>query len=172
MDITGIEREMSDLDAMYRPIAKNPVDLDDLRAFENLGAAIKVKLDRLGVSERAEAVLHAIVQSYAGGDQTVREAIRRLFDRYTSFRWAAYLPRQWHTAEEFRDRLIVMSAHDQGADTRDEILALQDLCNRAAEYGIDVDSILDEVAAMSSDVDRYGMGSMQSVFLHYGRHRP
>jgi hypothetical protein len=81
------------------------------------------------------------------------------------------LPREWNTAEEFRARLVHLSARDQGADTRDEILALQDLCNRARQAGIDVDPILDEVAAMSSDVDRYGMGSMRSVILGYGKRR-
>jgi hypothetical protein len=108
---------------------------------------------------------------YATGDQTVRAAIRQLFDRYTSFRWAARLPRRWNTAEEFRARLIHLSARDQDGDTRDEILMLQDLCDRARQAGIDVDPILDEIAALSSTVDRYGMGSMRAVIFHYGKRR-
>jgi hypothetical protein len=101
----------------------------------------------------------------------IRAAVRRLFDRYTSFRWAAHLPREWDTAEEFRAHLIHLSACDQGSDTRDEILALRDLCDRALGLGIDTGPILDEVAAMSSDEDRYGMGSMRRVILACGQHR-
>src|SRR5262245_34172787 len=113
---------MSFLDTVYRPVATAPVDSSDPEALRNLGATIKAELDRLGVDERAQAVLHAVVETYAGGDETVRIAIRRLFDRHTSFRWAANLPRDFHTAEEFRARLILLSARDQGSDTRDEIL--------------------------------------------------
>ncbi len=37
--------------------------------------------------------------------------------------------------------------------------------DRARRAGIDVDPILHEVAAMSSDVDRYGMGSTRTIIL-------
>ena len=77
--------------------------------------------------------------------------------------------RDWDTAEEFRAHLVHLSARDQGADTRDEIVTLQQLCDQAWRVGVDVDPILEEVAAMSSEVDRYGMGSMRSIILRYGR---
>lgn len=160
---------MSRLDAVYRPVATSPVDTADV--YENPGAVIAAKLAELDEDE-AEAVLRAAIEAYETGDDTVRATIRRLFDRYTSFRWAAHLPRGWDSAADFRAHLIHMSARDQGADTRDEILALQDLCDRAQRAGIDVDRVLDEVAAMSSDVDRYGMGSMRDVFIRYGKGRP
>jgi hypothetical protein len=134
-----------------------------------MGATIEADLARLGVAGPAEALLGNIIEVYAIGDETVRAAIRRLFDRYTSFRWGAGLPRDWHTAAEFRAHLIHLSACDQGDDPRDEILTLQDLCDRARPEGIDVDHILTEVAAMSSDVDRYGMGSMRDIILGYGK---
>jgi len=169
MNIVDVEREMAWLDAVYRPVVTSPVDVavrDDPDAW---GAAVKAELDRLAVYDRAEAAVRAVVAVYAAGDETVRAAVRRLFDRYTSFRWAAHLPREWDTAEEFRAHLIHLSARDQGADTRDEILGLRDLCERALGLGIDTGPILDEVAAMSSDEDRYGMGSMRSVLLAYGQ---
>ena len=48
---------------------------------------------------------------------------------------------------------------------RDEILALDDLCARAAKNGVDIGPILKEVAALSSDADKYGMGSTRSFML-------
>ena len=50
-------------------------------------------------------------------------------------------------------------------------MTLQALCGRARRDGIYVDAVLTEVAAMSSDVDRYGMGSTRSILLSYGRRR-
>jgi hypothetical protein len=172
VDLTELEHEIARLDATYRPVANMPVDHSELTAITDLGARIMAELAELRVQDQAEAILRAVVDLYGAGDETVRETIRRLFDRYTSFRWAAHLSRDWSTAEEFRARVIHLSARDQGADTRDEILELQDLCARARRAGIDVDPILAQVAAVSSDVDRYGMGSMRSVILAYGTHRP
>jgi hypothetical protein len=171
VDLIEVEHEMARLNAVYRPVAAMPVDHSDPDALMNLGARIEAALTGLAVDDQADAVLRAVIELYDGGDETARAAVRRMFDRYTSFRWAAHLPRDWDTAHEFRARLVHLSARDQGPDTRDEILALQDLCARAEQAGIDVDPILDEVAAMSSDVDRYGMGSMRSVILHYGKRR-
>jgi hypothetical protein len=171
MNLVAVEREMAWLDAVYRPVAESPVDpalRDDPGGW---GAAIEAELGRLGVNDRAEAAVRAVVEVYAAGDETVRATVRRLFDRYPSFRWAAHLPREWDTAEQFRAHLIHLSARDHGSDTRDEILALRDLCDRALGLGIDTGPILDEVAAMSSDEDRYGMGSMRRVILAYGQHR-
>lgn len=166
VDLTEAETEMARLDTLYRPIAASPVDLDKL---DTLGETVEHELARLNVNDQAEAVLRGIIDLYATGDEPVRTAIRRLFDKYTGFRWAAHLPRDWSTATGFRDHLIHLSARDQGADTRDEILGLQDLCEQARQAGIDIDPILDDVAAMSSTEDRYGMGSMRDVITRYGR---
>jgi hypothetical protein len=50
-------------------------------------------------------------------------------------------------------------------DTRDELLTLWDLCESAKNAGIDIAPILVEVAGVSSDVDRYGMGSIKEILL-------
>ena len=171
MNLIEVEREMAWLDAVYRPVASSPVDVEVRDDPEAWGAAVAAELRRLAVDDRAEAAVRAAVEVYAAGNEVVRAAVRRLFDRYTSFRWAAHLPREWDTAEEFRAHLIHLSARDQGADTRDEILELGGLCEQAIGLGIDTGPILDEVAAMSSDEDRYGMGSMRRVILAYGRRR-
>lgn len=171
MDLVDIEHEMARLDTVYRPVATEPVDVADPDVFTTIGATIQADLARLAVDDQAEAVLRAVIDLYTAGDETVRTGLRRLFDRYASFRWAAHLPRAWDSAEDFRARLVHISARDQGADTRDEVMALQDLCTQARQAGIDIDPILTEVAAISSNVDRYGMGSMRSIILRHRRPR-
>jgi hypothetical protein len=167
VELAGIEREMAALDAVYRPVARRPVDLSKPGALADLGTRVGNELARLSVNERAEAVLYAVIERYAAGDEALRAAIRRLFDRYPSFRWAAHLPRECSSATQFRAHLIHLSARDQDADARDEILTLQALVEQARRAGVDTDPIVDEVAEMSSTANRYGMGSMRAIILRY-----
>lgn len=172
MDLTEAASRVAALDAAYRSVAQAPVQLADLRDTEAFGRRIAAELAALGVDDETQTVLRFLLGTYEAGPEPVRETIRDLFDRYASFRWAAHLPRVPMTAESFRANLIHLSARDQGADTRDEILSLQGICAEAREAGIDIDPILREVAELSSDVDRYGMGSMRTVLLAYGGVRP
>jgi hypothetical protein len=98
MDLIDVEREMADLDAVYQPVATMPIDHGDPHAFKNIGVRIETALAKLDVTDRAEALLRAVIDLYAAGNDTTRTAVRGLFDRYTSFRWAAHLPRDWNTA--------------------------------------------------------------------------
>ena len=169
MELIDVEREVAALDDAYRPVATAPVDLSDPGAFTGMAARVEAELAALGVGQRAEAAVRALVEAYATGDDATRARIRWMFERHRHFRWGANLPRDWDTAAELRARLVHLSARDQGGDARDEILQLQDLCERAARAGIDAGPVLDEVAAMSSDLDRYGMGSTRDIILRYGR---
>ncbi|NUT38187.1 MAG: hypothetical protein HOV79_34490 [Hamadaea sp.] len=63
--------------------------------------------------------------------------------------------------------MIHLAMRDLDTDIRDEILVLRGLCALAVAQGIDVSPVLAEVALMSSDVDRFGMGSMKSLLLRY-----
>jgi hypothetical protein len=176
VDLFETELAMERLDALYRPIATRKLDRNDPfwtdpdpYKWRKRGERISADFDALGVADEAESVLRSLIAGYESGDEAVRVEIRSMFDRYRSFRWAAHLPREWHGAAEFRARLILFSARDQGTDTRDEILTLWHLRDHARADGVDVEPILMEVATMSSTVDRYGMGSMRDVILTYGR---
>ena len=65
----------------------------------------------------------------------------------------------------FRAGLAMLSIENQGRDARDTIVALEELCKAAKQAGIDVSSYLKEIAVLSSDVDKYGMGSTRDLFL-------
>lgn len=161
-DLAAIEEDVALLDAVLEPIAKQPVNLGDPDWLAKLQAAPPA-LDRAGVRPEAEAVLAEILGRYAE-DDAARPGLRALFDRYGSFRWAVH-PRFPVTPDGVRSALLLHSVRDQGADVRDEILAVRSVCDEARAAGVDVDPILREVAAMSSDVDRHGMGSVRALFL-------
>ncbi|WP_328444284.1 hypothetical protein [Amycolatopsis sp. NBC_00438] len=139
------EQEVARLDAVLEPIANAPYD----------GEPFEVVLP-----PGAREVLRALLDHYATGGDDARAAVRALFERYPSFRWAVSLP-----DADFRTRLLHFSACDQGADPRDELLALNALCAAALADGVDVRPVLREVAALSSPVDKYGMGSTRDFLL-------
>ena len=165
-DLAAIEEDVALLDAVLEPIAKAPVDITDPDWMAKLQSAPH-PLDRAAVRPEADAVLGEILTRYAE-DEAARPALRALFDRYPSFRWAVN-PRFPTTPDGVRSALLLLSVRDQGADTRDELVALWALCDDARAAGVDVDPLLREVAAISSDVDRYGMGSVRGIFLEAAR---
>lgn len=163
----GIEKRVALVNAALRPIAEEPVDIGDPDWEERMRER-PCAMDEAGVRAEAEAVLRAVLTAYADGDEDLRIFLRGLFEHYTAFRWAVHLPFE-PTPEGFRLRLLHMSAVDQGSDTRDELLALRDLCEDARQAGIDIGPCLREVAELSSRVDKYGMGSTRDILLRTTR---
>ena len=158
------EETISILDACLRPIAQRPVDITDPAWFTKLTGGSH-PLDEAGVRSEAEILLAEVIEHYLMRDDATRQAIRELFAKNRCFSWAAHLPFSPTTPEGFRFHLILLSIKDQGIDTRDTILWLQDLCKKASSAGVDTEPVLREVALLSSDADKYGMGSTRSLLL-------
>lgn len=89
------------------------------------------------VTAEGGVVLRELLARYASGDEGARVAVRELSTRYPSFRRPMHLPR--------------------------EPTAGASATARAREDRIDIGPILHEVAAISSDVDKHGMGSMRGL---------
>ncbi len=159
-----LEQRVAELDEILRPIARRPVDFGDPDWAAKLAQRMP-PTQEAGVSDEAEAVLADLLSLYERGDESTRVAVRAIFERYSSFRWAVHLPFDETSPLSYRSRLVHVSAEDQARDTRDVLLGLWDLADRARAAGIDIVPALTEVAAMSSDVDRYGMGSTRKILL-------
>jgi hypothetical protein len=119
-------------------------------------------LDEAGLGPEAEPVIRDLLGRYERGGAEDRMAVRALLNRHRSFRWGASLPLE-RTPEGFRLSLLPMSADDHGADTRDELVALHELCAQARDAGVDLRPVLLEVAELSSAEDKHGMGSMRDI---------
>ncbi|MEV8442214.1 tetratricopeptide repeat protein [Actinosynnema sp. NPDC051121] len=165
--LTDVQREVARLDAVLEPIVNRRVDVSTPERFMAMIEAGPPRVDA-AVNAECTTVLEELLVRYASGDEATRVATRDLFTRYPSFRWAAHLP--WEpTAESFRLHLLHLSAKDQGGDMRDEIVTLDSYCAKAREAGIDVGPILHQVAELSSDVNKYGMGSIRGLLLSRAR---
>jgi hypothetical protein len=155
---------MMELDERLRPIAKRPVGFTGL-IWMALFKGRASPLDEAGIRPEAEGLLEELLDEYGSGEEAIRAAIRGLLRRCPSFAWAATLPYPPGTEEGFRRHLLLFSIRDQGRDSRDAILLLQDLCQQATEAGIDPAPILREIAQLSSDENKYGMGSTRELLL-------
>ncbi|HEX7303966.1 hypothetical protein [Lentzea sp.] len=164
MSLPDLERRVAQLDEVLRPIAQRRVDLTNPNWAADLANA-RPPVEEAGVSDEAEAALADLLDHYERGDEPTRAAVRAIFDRCTSFRWAATLPFDETALRSYRSRLVKVSAIDQGPDPREVLVELWSLADRARAAGIDLVPTLVEVAGMSSDVDRYGMGSTREILL-------
>ena len=155
---------VSILDAYLKPIAQRPVDIGDPEWFTKLTGGSH-PLDEAGLRSQTESLLAEIIEYYLRGDDAARQAIREIFEKNHSFSWAATLHFPPTTPEDFRSHLILLAIKDQGLDSRDAILSLQDLCERASYAGVDTVPVLRDVAPLCSDENKYGTGSTRSMLL-------
>jgi hypothetical protein len=151
------------LDEKIRPIANRPVDITKPGWAANLATRTD-PLDEAGVRTEAEQVLADALSEYASVEAADRAFLRQLFAKSPSFAWAATLPFAADTPENFRLHLLLFSVQDQGRDSRDALLSLQALCRSAKLAGVSMQA-LRETAALSSEVNKYGMGSTKDMLL-------
>ena len=154
------KEQIARLDAALRPIANRPVGYFELLFRPRRRTH---PLDKAGVRTQAEQLLSELIEYYPTADAKMRQAIRNLFEEHRSFSWAATLPYQPLTDEPFRAHLILFSIKDHEQDTRDALVLLDSLCEQATSAGVKIAPILKEIAELSSDVNKYGMGSTHSL---------
>jgi hypothetical protein len=160
------EARITDFEERLRPIARRPVDITRPDWLDRLRAGMP-PLDEAGVRGPAEQLLDELISAYAKGNNETRSVIRRMFVQYHSFAWAAALPTQRISVQGLRQHLILFSMKDQGRDSRDALLTLQEIVRDADTTGVDKAAVLREVAAMSSSTNRYGMGSTRDMLLKF-----
>ncbi|MGW7548526.1 hypothetical protein ACWGKQ_46530 [Streptomyces sp. NPDC054770] len=162
-ELAELQEWVALIDACIEPIARRPVDPTDPDWMRKMREGPD-PLDEAGVRPEAEAALRDVLSRYEEGDDDVRAFLRALLERCHSFRWATTLPFE-PTSRGFRQRLLTISVGDQDFDTRDMMVALHDLCGQARDAGVGIRPLLLEVAELSSEVDRYGMGSTRHILL-------
>ncbi|MDQ0791314.1 hypothetical protein QFZ63_000679 [Streptomyces sp. B3I7] len=158
------------VDVCVKPMATRAVDFTDPDWRRTVREAPH-PLDEAGVRTEAEAALREVLRRYEEGGEDVRAALRTLLERCASFRWAATLPFP-HTAEGFTQRLLEVAVVDQGDDARDMMVDLDHLCGQARDAGVDMRPLLLTVAELSSDMDKYGMGSTRAILRRAASREP
>jgi hypothetical protein len=164
MSLEDFKLRMMDLEQRLRPIADRPVDITKPGWGLRLSHA-RHPLDEAGVRPEADRLLQELINVYRGSAEEEREGIRKLFEEYRAFAWAASLPFEPTTEENLRQHLLLFSIKDQGSDSRDAILWLQELRQRARAAGVNTAAVLKETAVLSNDHNKYGMGSTKGMLL-------
>lgn len=161
-DLSELELQVLEIDERIRPIATRPVDFNDPHFRDRL-AQRQAPLDEAEIRSATESLLELLAAEYANSGEETRIAIREMFARYQHFAWAASFATPAVKERDFRHHLILFSMLDQGKDSRDALLSLQALCEQARAAGIDIRPMAQEVAQISSDANKYGMGSTKRM---------
>jgi len=162
--LEDLELQVMALDERLRPIAHRPVDITRSNWVDRLRAGLPA-LDEACVRNEAEKLLAELSAAYKQGPEKTRASIRRFFSEHRSFAWAAEWSRPQPGVEGLIQRLVLFSMQDQAQDSRDALLAIQAICREAVSAGLDAAPLLREVAALSSTVNKYGMGSTRDMLL-------
>ena len=164
--LEDFELQIMEFDERLRPIAERPVDITRAGWFERLQSGVP-PLEEAGIRDEVEKLLVDLIEIYAQCPEEPRATIRRFFSEYRSFAWAASLSELGKSEAGLRQQVILFSMKDQGRDSRDALLALRQICREAIDALIDPVPLLREVAALSSSVNKYGMGSTRDMLLQY-----
>ena len=153
------------IDTSLKPIATRPVALSELASLGDRYREFN-PLDEAGVRQAAAALLTEILEAYPRLKCAERIELRALFDQHRSLGWAAGFLLPTGTAADIatlRRQLLLFSLLDQGPDSRDALLWRRDLCRQPGVDCAALPELLREVAALSSAIDRYHMGSTASM---------
>lgn len=120
-------------------------------------------VDEAGVGPESEALLWELIAVYQAGNEECRQGIRKLFARCEAFTGAACVRINPEPTDGFRLGLLLFSMRDQWPDGREALRTLRLSCWLARKQGLDRAPVLREVAEMSSDLDKHGMGSTKEM---------
>src|ERR1041385_6529645 len=160
------ELRIREFDALLRPVANRSVDITQPGWFKSLQLSTP-PLDEARVRNGVEALLRELLVADVNGSEHTRAAIREFFVQYHAFTWAATLSERPLTTGAFRRHLILFSIKDQGCDSRDALLTLGEICHEARTAGIDPEPLLQDIAGISSTINRFGMGSTRQMLLRH-----
>jgi hypothetical protein len=151
------------LDAALQPIANRPIALSEMSSLADRYRELD-PLGQAGVREAAATLMDEILEAYPRASCADRIEMRALFEQHRALGWAAgFLLPLAPDARTLRQQLLLFSLLDQGTDSRDALLWLRALC---AQPGVDCSALPDllrDIAALSSAIDRYHMGSTASM---------
>ena len=82
--------------------------------------------------------------------------------------WAKKFPNRPTDAASLRKHLVLVAIHDQDDDPRDTIVWMDGILREARDAGVDVRPEVQEVAKITSDVDRWRYGSTRKLMLAAG----
>ena len=153
---------IQEFNAKLQPIATRKIDINDPQWQEKLKTSPH-PLVQAHIDSETWALLESILSHYNSCNEQQRQSMRELFSQHQFFSWAATIPSSPYSAEIFRKQLLLFPIKDQGYDTRDAIVALDMLTQKAREHGIDPYPIFQEVTELSSAENKYGMGSTKDL---------
>jgi hypothetical protein len=161
--------ELARLEVILHPIAERKIDFTDP---DWQSKVMQVHpLDEAGIRSDAQALLLDMLAYYPSATDEERSLMRMLLTDHYSFTWATPAPRADSPQETVRRQLMHFSLEDQERDARDALMYLEQICQTDDVTPAELKAMRSEVAAISSDENRYGWGTTRQFLLSYrGQH--
>lgn len=153
--LSEIGREIAYLDSRLNPIANQTVT--DLDSFEKMMKESD-PLTLAGVKVQAQDLISEVFARYFDGSESEREELRQMFQKYSSFTWAAWPREPTTTHAGLRAHFVLLSLKYPGIDPIDQTAEINNLKSTAIEHGLDIQAIFAEVAKISK-------GSFKDILL-------
>jgi hypothetical protein len=155
------------LNAPLEAWGKQEIDINAPDWMDRLEQAKSPLDDSAELREHFNTVTREVAEVYQTGTDEQRAMIRSLLKQMKGVRYFlgvhSELIRSQNDATLFRLALIFESMCDLRNDSRDVIITLIELCKAGQRAGIEVVRYLEEIAAISSDVDHHTMDSMRDL---------
>lgn len=152
-------KELVRINTLLKPILDVPYTQDS-----SLNA-IKNKIDKLGVNNIANAIVNEIMVVFPKVNSSQRQRISDLIGKNDRILWTLDFNEQTNSIKTLEKQLLWFIIRDQGTDTRDAILELNELVNNCEKLGFDVANMMKKYSHLASTKNKYGWGSTQSLIL-------
>jgi hypothetical protein len=168
--MTNWRSTLSTLNAPLQAWINTPVDIMAPNWFEKLQQRKTPLETDAELRMLFDATTHEMARIYRIANNEQREAIREFLKKMKAVKYFMAIPavriRSQADEDVFILALLFESMADLREDTRDVILGIDELCKAGERAGIDVHRHLKEIAALSSDANHHGMGSMRTLLLN------
>ena len=173
-----LEEAVRRSDGELRRLNGSRVDLSGPGLLDRMRAAAEIyrrqESEREAARQEADRLLPQLLDLYVNGGDADREWIRELLHACPTFRWAL----GWEVAEpqppigpeEAAQALALFSMKDGGADYRDQIVWLDELCAALRKSALELPPLLRQAAGWSSDTPHFPPArSTRALLLDYAR---
>lgn len=126
---------------------------------------INEEIAQLNISESITDIVNEIMFAFLKVNADQRLSISELINENDTILWALKPFEQPTNIEDIENQMLWFIILDQGKDTRDAILALNEIISITKSLGFNVNTLLKKYVSLASIQDKFGWGSTQNLIL-------
>ena len=161
----ALKQQAELLDKQLRLITKAKIDVNESDWLEKLAQAPH-PADQAGLRDPIRSFFNDLIARFETLETSQRQLVIDFMDQCDSLMHSRIIAEQPNTPDGFRKHMILFAIEDQGKDTRDAILSMEEYRSLANMVDFDIETIINDVAELASRQDKYGWGSTHDLMLN------